>query len=438
MELLILGAFCAGLLLCIACGISILYALAFGLLVFMLYGKHKGFSWRELAGMAFSGIRKVRGILITFVLIGILTALWRAAGTISFLVCHASKLIRPSLFLLMTFLLNCALSVLTGTSFGTAATVGVICASMGSAMNVSPLLTGGAILSGAFFGDRCSPVSTSALLVAAVTETDIYDNIRRMIRSALLPFALTCLIYLLIGLSIRVESSVSDLTELISSSFRLNILAVVPALAVLLLSLLRVNVKISMLAGILTAIPLCILFQGHSLPDVLGIAVTGFNPSDPEIAYMIGGGGVLSMLKVAFIVCISSAYSDILDKTGLLDASKRALSLVSARTNTYAVMLLTSILSGMIACNQTLTILLTDQLCREMYADKGQLALDLEDTAVIVSPLIPWSIAGAVPLAAVNAPASSVCVSFYLILLPLYRLITATREKTGIDSGTGG
>ncbi len=178
MEWIALGLFCAALLICIVLDLSTLYALAFGLLVFLLYGRRKGFSRRELFRMAFEGIKTVRNILITFFLIGIMTALWRAAGTIPVIVCYASGLIRPSVFLLMAFLLNCLVSVLTGTSFGTAATMGIICAAIGTAMGVSPLLTGGAVLSGAFFGDRCSPVSTSALLVAAVTKTDIYDNIR--------------------------------------------------------------------------------------------------------------------------------------------------------------------------------------------------------------------------------------------------------------------
>ena len=131
MEWLILGVFSISLLICIILGIPILVALSFGLLLFLLYGRRKGFSWRELAGMAFDGIKTVSNILITFLLIGVMTAFWRASGTIAAIVCYASGLIRPSVFLLMTFLLNSMISVLTGTSFGTAATMGVICTTMG-------------------------------------------------------------------------------------------------------------------------------------------------------------------------------------------------------------------------------------------------------------------------------------------------------------------
>ena len=205
MEWLIIGVFSASLLICIGLDISILWALGFGLALFLLYGRKKGFSWQELLGMVVRGVMTVKNILITFLLIGILTALWRAAGTIPVIVCYAAGWIRPSVFLLMTFLLNCGISLLIGTSFGTAATMGVICATMGNAMGVSPVLTGGAVLSGIYFGDRCSPVSTSALLVAAVTGTDIYGNIRRMLRSALIPFLVSCAIYLAAGAAVTAE-----------------------------------------------------------------------------------------------------------------------------------------------------------------------------------------------------------------------------------------
>ncbi len=106
MEGIILGLFCAALLLGLVLDISMLYALSFGLLLFWLYGRWKGFGWKELARMTWEGIATVSRILITFLLIGVMTALWRAAGTVPLIVSYASALIRPSVFLLMCFLLN--------------------------------------------------------------------------------------------------------------------------------------------------------------------------------------------------------------------------------------------------------------------------------------------------------------------------------------------
>ena len=431
MEWMVLGLFCAGLLLCIVLDFSILYALAAGLVLFWLYGRYKGFSWGELLDMSLSGVKTVKNILITFVLIGMLTALWRDAGTIAVIVCYATQLIRPSIFLLMTFLLNCGVSVLTGTSFGTAATMGVICATMANTMGIDLVLVGGAVLGGAYFGDRCSPVSTSALLVAELTGTNIFRNIKGMIRTALVPFLLTCGIYVLIGMCSNSSGQVPDLQVLFGREFVLSWVALLPAVVILVLSILQVNVKKAMSLSILTALPISILVQGTGVKELPALLITGYQAADAEVAAMINGGGIISMVRVACIISLSSAFSGIFRKTGLLDNAKQAIGRLSACTNPYTATLCTSVVASIIACNQTLTIMLTSQLCDGLERDGEKRALDLENTAVVVAALVPWSIAGGVPLASVGAPSSSMLFTFFLYLLPLWRLAVefAGRKK---------
>ena len=139
MELITLALFCLGLFLCLLLDWSILLALGAGLVLFSVYGLCKGFTLGDMVRFSVAGVRTVRNILITFFLIGMLTAIWRAAGTIPVIVCYAATLIRPSVFLLMAFLLNCLISFLTGTAFGTAATMGVICSTIGQALGIPPL-----------------------------------------------------------------------------------------------------------------------------------------------------------------------------------------------------------------------------------------------------------------------------------------------------------
>ena len=422
MEALTLGLFCAALLLCLILDWSILWALGFGLVLFLLYGRHKGFAWKELIRIALRGVKTIRNILITFVLIGILTAFWRASGTIPVIVSTAGSLISPAIFLLMTFLLNCLVSILTGTSFGTAATMGVICATIGATLNVNPVMMGGAVLSGIYFGDRCSPVSTSALLVAAVTKTDIYGNIRRMLKSAWVPFLAAGVLYALLGFAAGGTGEAPDLKALFGQEFSLNWLAFLPAVVILVLALLHVNVKISMGASILTAIPVCLFLQGVAPVELLKMAFVGFTPKAESLKAMLTGGGILSMVRMAGIVGISSCYSGLFQETGLLDGVKRMVERLAGKTTSYTASLVTSIATCVVACDQTLTSLLTNQLCGDQYQNKEELALDLEDSAEIVSPLIPWCIAGSVPLAAVGASAGAMLFAFYLYLLPLWRL----------------
>ena len=159
MEWLFLGGFCALLTASLALDFFILWALLGGYLLFFSYGLVKGHRPKALLAMSWEGLRTVKTILFLFLLIGMITALWRASGTIPFLIYHAAGLISPAVFPLLAFLLCSVMSTLTGTSFGTAATIGVICMSIAQAMGLSPVLSAGAILSGAFFGDRCSPMS---------------------------------------------------------------------------------------------------------------------------------------------------------------------------------------------------------------------------------------------------------------------------------------
>lgn len=365
----------------------------------------------------------------TFFLIGMLTVIWREAGTISVIVCLAAKLIQPAVFLLLTFLLNCLISFLTGTAFGAAATMGVICSTMGAPLQISPILTGGAVLSGVYFGDRCSPVSTSALLVATLTQTDIFNNIKKMLQTATIPFLLTCLIYALIGFMLNGSGDVPDLDAIFGLEFNLSLWAVVPALVVLILSLCRVNVKITMIASIIAALPICLWVQQTPLEAIPGILLTGYTAQNVEVAAMLNGGGIVSMLRVAAIVCISSAYSGIFQNTGLLENIKCSLQRLAKKTTAFAAMLLTSAITGMIACNQTLTIMLTHQLTDSTEKDKEQLAIALEDSAVVVAPLVPCSIAEAVPLASIDAPLTSIVFACFLYLLPLYGFVKSVIYK---------
>lgn len=411
------------------CDLNILYALAAGLVIFTLHGRRQGYSLRALGGMIADGVKTSAGVLLVFPLIGMLSAFWRAGGTLPLIICCAVDLIRPEIVLLMTFLLNCAVSVLTGTAFGTAATMGVICVSVGVSMGLSPALLGGAMLSGVYFGDRCSPMSTSALLVSQLTGTDIYDNIRRMVKTALVPFLLSCAVYLVLGLH-GGEGEVRALWSLYGREMTLRWEMVLPAVLILVLALCRVSVRWAMAASILAAAALCVLLRGMGIREILSIALFGYAAQDASVAAMLDGGGILSMLRMALIITISSAYSGIFRKTGLLDTLCARIAALSERTTPFCAMLVTAALAGLVACNQTLTIILTHQLCAQAQDDNAQLAIDLENSAVVLAPLVPWSIAGATPLASVGAPTVSLLATCYLYLLPLWTLLRQRKRKT--------
>ena len=428
LEPLILGLFVAVLVACVAFGVPTICALIVGLALFCGYAWRTGSSAHEIAVMCWHGIRPIRRILGMLVTVGVLTGLWRAAGTIPAIVAYTVPFITPALFLVMTFLLNCLVSVLTGTSFGTAATMGAICLSLAAGMGVPPVLAGGAALSGAFFGDRWSPISTSALLVANITGTDFYGTLRRMLRTAIAPFALACVVYLALGALVPAGSGSAALVGELDKVFDLNPVVLAPCALVLALAALRVDILAVIVAGIVCAVPLCLGVQGMSVYEVARTAVLGFAaPSAGTSA--LAGGGIASMISAVEIVVVTSMYAGIFEKTDLLRGVGAAVSALAARVSSFTATLGVAVLASMISCNQTLAIMLTHQLSRDLAPTAQEHALDLEDSVVLVAGLVPWSIAGGVPLASMGAPVESMALAVFLYAVPLCRLVAARLRK---------
>ena len=425
--------FSVSLILCLLLNFSVVYALIVGYIIFITYGLIKGYDLKVLVKKSFEGVLTVKNILLVFVLIGMITALWRASGTIAFIVYMGSKLILPSILILLTFLLCSILSFLIGTSLGTAATMGVISVSIGKAMGINPYYLGGAVLSGIYFGDRCSPMSTSALLITELTKTNLYTNIKLMLKTSIIPFIATCLFYLFLGLKSSTSPVSIDATNIFKENYNLNIVVIVPAILIIILSLFKVNVKKTMLLSIFISFIIAMFFQKESVTSLINYCVYGFHHSNEKLNSMMKGGGILSMLNVGLIVAISSSYSGIFKETKMLVLMKKYLKEFSKKTSNYFVIFLSSIISGAIACNQSLGIILTHELCEELE-DKQNMAIILENTIVLLAGLIPWNIAMAVPLKTVDIGLMSGLFAFYLYFLPLWNLFLGIiKEKKKIN-----
>ena len=444
--------FCAVLFASVALGWSIIPALFVGVLLFMGYGLVRRCSLRAMASRAAGSVRSAGTVVVAFVLIGVLTSLWRASGTIAFIVAHSTAVIHAATVIPLSFLLCSAMSVLVGSSFASAATMGTICMSLGLSMQANPVMLGGAILAGVYVGDRCSPVSTSALLVKQLTHTNLFNTIARMLRTGAVPFVLSCVVYVAAAVvewlcasggsgfgaaSAAVStnaSSITDIGGLFSSAFDLHWLTLVPALLVIVLALLRVDVRLLMLASIAASVAVCVGVQHMEWAELLRLLIFGYHAQNPQVAALLDGGGILSMLTVMATVCIS--YAGIFAETRMLARLQQVIEMLGHRIGACGATMITATCAAALACNQTLTIMLTHQLCGGLYGDdeseRSAQAIDLEDSAVVIAPLIPWSIAGAVPLATINAPTLSLAAATFLYLLPLSRMLaSAVRRRSG-------
>lgn len=403
-----------------------LIALAIGFLLLIIYGKVRRHKLATLLKWAGSGITSAKNIAIVMLLVGALTALWRASGTIAFIVSMAADALTPALFLPATFLLCSTVSVLTGTSIGTAATMGVICMSIGNAMGIHPAICGGAILSGAYFGDRCSPVSTSALLVAEVTGTNLYDNIRGMIRTGWLPTVISLAVYTILGACTGAETSSTNTAEIFSSYFNLKWYLALPAISILLLALFRIDVKINMSISIIISIAIYAINSevgfAEGTANILKIIFLGYDAPE-AIAKLLSGGGMLGMMKLILVVLISLTYAGLFKGLGILERMHQLITKLAEKISPFGCVTLTAVTTCALACNQTLSIILTNEICASVIPQKEIRAIALENTSVIIAPLVPWTVASLIPLGAIGAPSTSILLAIFLYATPIIQWI---------------
>jgi len=434
-TMIIFILFFSSLLFSIYHDISIIYSLLLGLLGFSLLSLRRGYTLTNLFNMMVLGSKKSLIVIKIFVLIGAITAVWRASGTISFIVYYAIALVSAKYFILSAFLLCCLVSFLLGTSFGTVGTIGVVLMVLAKGGNVDINMTAGAIIAGAYFGDRCSPMSSSANLIASLTDTKLYINIHNMMKTSILPFIISIAGYTYLSNVNPLSFYDTQMTDEILKSFDISIITLLPAAIILLLAAFRIDVKLSMGISILSGILIGLFVQHLSFSQMATYIMTGYTMEQGGFfANIIQGGGLYSMLKVALIVLISSSYSGIFEGTGLLQPIEHFFERLSAKISVFPTTILSSIATAAFSCNQTLAVMLTHQFAYKIYEkeqrNKYQLALDMENTVILLSAVIPWNIAGAVPAAALATDSAFIPYAFYLFLVPLVNLFFSYKVNT--------
>lgn len=423
--------FLAGMVLSLIAGFSMIFPLLAGLAAFFAVGVRRGFSLRTLAGFSAAGMRDALIVIKVMCFIGFLTAVWRISGTITIFVYYGMKLITPSMFLLIAFVLSCLLSYALGTSFGVAGTVGVIFMTLARSGGVDPVITAGVIMSGVYFGDRGSPVSSSANMVAGVTGTDIFDNVKRMMKSAALPLIITLGIYGLLSVQNPLAAVDDDFLAVFEQTFTLTAWAFLPAVLMLVLPLLKISVltamDFSILSGVLIAWGIC----GFSGLEILKICLLGYHPASQGLADLLEGGGLWSMAEIIVILLISCAYSGIFKGTAMLQSLQEKLAHGCSRIGRFPAMVLMSLGVASVFCNQTISTLMCANLLEKPYLDGGgsreELALDLENSVILLACFIPWTIGWSVPTSFFGVGAEAMPYAVYMYLVPLSWLLTKKR-----------
>ena len=410
---------------------TMIIALVIGLAAFMLVGKHRGFSFKSMAKMGMEGGKTSLIVLEVMCIIGFVTATWRISGTITVFVYYGMRIITPSLFLIITFLLSCLLSYALGTSFGVAGTVGVIFMTLARSGGVDPVITAGVLMSGVYFGDRGSPVSSSANMVASITDTKIYDNVKQMMKVAIVPFAITLIAYSILSVTNPISHVDTELVKAFESEFNLSMWAFVPAVFMILLPLLKVGVITSMGVSIVSGFLVACLVQKIPLLEVIKVCIMGYKADGEGLGAILNGGGLVSMLEIVGILIISSCYSGIFTETGMLDSLQEKLSSMCTKFGRYTVMFLMSLASAAIFCNQTIATLICADLLKKPYLEGGgtkeEMAIDMENTVILIACLVPWCIGCSVPLSFFGVGPECLPYAIYMYAVPLLYFVLKKR-----------
>ena len=388
--------------------------------------------------MSYEGGKKSFVVLQIFVLIGAITAVWMSSGTVPAIVYYGINLMNPNYFIVYAFLISSAVSFLLGTSVGTASTVGLALIVMAKGGGVNLNMASGAIIAGAFFGDRCSPMSSSANLVANLTATELYTNIKNMLKSSLIPFIISVILYIVLSLNQPLNFTNTGIEGQLLLSFKISLIVLLPSIIILGLSMFRINVKISMFVSILSAIILSIFYQGYSFNEIIKFILLGFylDPSDPLYA-IIKGGGMISMYKPTIVVFISCSLAGILETTRVLEGAQTYLEKAKTRSHLFFNTIFVSLFTAAFGSSQAISVVLTSQLMSKAYAklkvDKYELALDIENTGIVLSALIPWNLAAYIPTTTMDvSPVGFIPYAFYIYLLPIVSYFVFKKSESKI------
>jgi len=411
----------------------IIIALIAGYFVFVSIGVRMGHKPSEVVRMSFDGLRTAGALMAILLLIGVLTGSWRSSGTIVTFVYYGIRLIRPHLFLIVVFLLTCLMSYALGTSFGVAGTAGVIFMTLARSGNVDPTIAAGVVLSGIYFGDRTSPASSTAFTVASVTGTDLYENIRGMLRSGLVAWLICLAAYAFLSWRNPLAAVDPAAIEAFETNFVISGWNLIPAAVILIFPLLHIPILITLITSIAAASVITLTLQHTSVQTLLRTLIFGYSSPDPQLSAIIDGGGMISMLGTVVIVGIACSYTGIMNGTGMIEHLRSVAGRLADRLGLFPCVILISFVCACIFCNQVVAIIMSNELMHSIYEERGKtsfdLAMDIENSSITIPALVPWCILISVPLAILGVTHASVPYAIYIYAIPLVHLIARKIER---------
>lgn len=386
--------------------------LAIGLAITGIVGIYLGHRWESIREGMFHVIHVSLPSVSVLIVVGMIIGTWIASGTVPTLIYYGLILLSPEVFLAAAMILCSIVSVSLGTSWGTVGTVGLALMGIGEGFGVPMYWTAGAVVSGAFFGDKISPLSDTTNLAPAVTGVNLFDHIKNMMPTTVPAMLIALGVYVWAGYSVvgageASFASINAITAALQDNFWISPLLLVPAILVIGLAVMRYPPIPSLFAGVVVGGLMAMLFQGQGLHDIFTFAQSGYaiDTGIAEIDSLLNKGGVQSMMWTISLVLIALAFGGALERTGCLEAIINA---IMARVTSFGGIqssaIGTSMATNLVAGDPYLSIALPGRMYAPVYRGMGYSTLNLsravEEGGTLVSPLIPWNAGGAFVISA--------------------------------------
>lgn len=395
-------------------------------------------------------VKSVTEPLIILLLVGSLSGTWMVSGIIPSMIYYGMEILKPSIFLMATVVICCIVSLATGSSWTTSATVGIALIGIAKALGISPAMAAGAILSGAYFGDKMSPLSDTTNLAPAMAGTDLFTHIRYMTTTTIPTIVITIIIFLLIGVFSDFSGAVDSETILstIERSYTVTPWLFLVPLVIVFLIVKKTSPLIALFIGTLLGAIAALIFQPQVVASIAGAEIfdvmsaykgimkavavdTSIDTGDESLNDLFSTGGMAGMLNTVWLIICAMIFGGIMEVIGALKKISNALlKLFHTTFGLFASTVISCLTLNATAPDQFLTLVISGKMFSKAYRDKGlapeNLSRTMEDAGTVTSVLVPWNTCGAYQSGVLGVSTGQYFIyAFFNYLSPLMTLLIA-------------
>lgn len=421
-------------------------------IVAVLLGFKLGYKWDDMEKGMISTINSSMQAILIQMIIGIIIGTWILAGIVPTMIYYGLQILSPAIFLPSAAILCAIISVATGSAWTTAGTVGIALLGVGQGLGMPLPLVAGTIISGAYFGDKMSPLSDSTNLAAAVTEVKLFDHISHMLKTTSVSFIIALILYGIVGMkysgSTLDTAQINQLLDSLKQHFHISPILLLPPILVVSIVIMKVPAVPGLLCGGILGGIFAIIFQKATLADVILVSHYGFNSQSGFKAMdsLLSRGGLDSMMYTVSLIIVAMCFGGVIEKIKVLEViAEKLLIFTKTRGSLVLTTALSSIFCNFTMADQYLAIVVPGRMFRKSYEEKNlklkNLSRVLEDSGTLTSSLVPWSTCGAFMLTTLGVhPFAYLPFAFLNLINPVVSVIYGytgfTMEKDEIISST--